>query len=126
MNGIGNASNTGLIQIPIILLLFVGILAFAAWKRHPGWWLMVAGDVMMLLGFVSQLFLLRLDTIALTSFMGTLMAWLVKLQGYGCGLILFAFGFATIGAAVVKVHRRNLELEPTGETAKPGKGGRKP
>ncbi|MDB6078738.1 MAG: hypothetical protein JWO82_2485 [Akkermansiaceae bacterium] len=111
-----------MIEIPVILLLSVGLIAFGAWRRHPGWWLMTGGIAILLLGYISQTLILQT---AAGSTMASVAIFLIRLREWG--ILIFALGFATIGAVVVRVHRRNLELEPgsaAGKSRRPGKGGR--
>jgi hypothetical protein len=122
MNLIGNVSSNGAIEIPVILLLSVGLIAFGAWRRHPGWWLMTGGIAILLLGYIAQTLIFQT---AAGSTAAGIAIFLIRLREWG--ILIFALGFATIGAVVVRLHRRNLELEPdssAGKNRRPGKGGR--
>lgn len=112
-----------MIEIPVILLLSVGLIAFGSWRRHPGWWLMTGGISVLLLGFLAQTLILQT---AAGSTAASVAIFLIRLREWG--ILIFALGFATIGAVVVRVHRRNLELEPdsaaSGKSRRPARGGR--
>jgi len=121
MNWLVNASKHPQIQIPILILLCVGLLALSPWRRRPGWWVMAAGLLLMLLGWASQELILQVQA---DSFLGTVMPRLAQLREIW--LLLFALGFAMTGAAVIR-DQRAAEEQRTDEAAKPrgGKGGQK-
>lgn len=111
---------TGLIWLPILIGLWIGVIGLAKAGRGGSWWAMLSGVVLlslgMVIGLVGSILLAQRVAIAAGPSSGSSFAWgeLIAVGGvisFGLGTLLFAIGFSIHGFKARRFQGRITELE---------------
>ena len=108
----GAAIGLILMNLPVLIGQWVGLIAMRGCGRNPGWWCLMAGTVISTLGFLSGLFGLLLAFTPLGGSGNLNMVLYFGLSGLGIlGSMVFAAGFAVHGIGRRRERDRVAELE---------------